>query len=104
MHTQTLEAIKRSSTIPSMPLVATRCMEITQDPNCSYNDLVELLNTDPGIASDILRLANSPLFGVSRKVSVLKQAVTLLGVKRIRNLVLARYLVQSLEHAQTELI
>jgi len=94
MQAETLESIKRSASIPSIPMVATRCYEMTQDSNCNYNELVELLSTDPGIAASILRLANSPLFGVAREVGSLKQAITLLGVKRIRELVLSRYLVQ----------
>ncbi|HPF39826.1 MAG TPA: HDOD domain-containing protein [Phycisphaerae bacterium] len=104
MQAETLESIKRSASIPSMPLVATRCYEMTQDSNCDYNKLVELLSTDPGIAASVLRLANSPLFGVTRQVSSLKHAIALLGVKRIRDLVLARYLVQKTEELQCDLI
>lgn len=104
MHADTLEAIRRSAAIPSMPLVATRCFEMTQDPNCNYDRLVELLSTDPGIAAEILRLSNSALFGVPRKVTALKQAVTLLGIKRLRDLVLTRYLVQRLDQSRKGLI
>lgn len=97
MHSETLETIRRSATLPSIPIIATRCYEMTQDANCDYNKLVDLLTTDPGIAASVLRLANSPLFGVTRQVSSLKQAIALLGVKRIRELVLVRYLVQKTE-------
>lgn len=104
MHTETLEAIKRSAAIPSMPLIATRCYEMTSDPDCDFTKLVELLSTDPGIASDILRLSNSALFGVTRQVGSLKQAITLLGMKRVRDLVMARYLVQMVNESATDLI
>jgi HD-like signal output (HDOD) protein len=97
MQSETLEAIKRSASIPSMPMVATRCYEMTQDAFCDYTKLVELLSTDPGIAADVLRLSNSALFGVTRQVGSLRQAITLLGVKRIRELVLTRYLVQKMQ-------
>lgn len=104
MHAETLETIKRSASIPSMPMVATRCYEMTQDPHCDMNKLVELLGTDPGIAADVLRLSNSALFGVTRQVSSLRQAMTLLGIKRIRELVLARYLVQKIQEMPSDLI
>lgn len=104
MHAETLETIKRSASIPSMPMVATRCYEMTQDPNCDMNKLVELLSTDPGIAADVLRLSNSALFGVTRQVASLRQAMTLLGIKRIRELVLARYLVQKTQEMSSDLI
>lgn len=95
MTSEALELVKRSAAVPSIPHVVTRFLEITQEPDFRYDDLAELLSTDPGIASEILRLANSALFGVARQVTNLKQALTLLGLKRIRSLVLSRYMVQS---------
>lgn len=92
---ETLELLKRSAAVPSVPHVVTRFLELTQEPDFQFDDLAELLSTDPGIASEILRLANSALFGVTRKVTSLRQALTLLGLKRVRSLVLSRYMVQS---------
>jgi HD-like signal output (HDOD) protein len=94
-NVETLELLKRSAAVPSVPHVVTRFLEMTQEAQFEYDDLAELLGTDPGMASEILRLANSALFGVTRKVTSLKQALTLLGLKRIRSLVLSRYMVQS---------
>lgn len=104
LQNETLTTIKRSASIPSIPMVATRCYELTQDPDCNAEDLVKLLGTDPGIAASVLRLANSALFGVTREVGSLQQAIALLGMRRIRELVLARYLVQSMEDGGSELI
>lgn len=95
MSSETLELVKRSAAVPSVPHVVTRFLEITQEPEFQFDDLAELLGTDPGIASEILRLANSALFGVTRQVTSLRQALTLLGLKRTRSLVLSRYMVQS---------
>ncbi len=94
-NVETLELLKRSAAVPSVPHVVTRFLELTGEPDFAYDDLAELLSTDPGIASELLRLSNSALFGVTRKVTSLKQALTLLGLKRIRSLVLSRYMVQS---------
>jgi HD-like signal output (HDOD) protein len=104
MNVDTLEAIRRSAAIPSMPLVAARCFEITKDPHCNFDRLVELLGTDPGIAADVLRMSNSALFGITRQVASLKQAITLLGLGRVRDLVLSRYLVRGIDRVATQLI
>jgi HD-like signal output (HDOD) protein len=96
MIKDTLELVKKSAAIPTMPQVAVRFLEITQNPNFSHGQLVELLSTDPGLAGEILRLANSALFGMPRKVTSLKQALVLLGVKRVRSLVLGRYMIEQL--------
>ncbi len=96
MKAEILEAIKRSGAVPSMPQVVTRFLEIIQQPDFGYEELVAVLSTDPGMAADILRLSNSALFGVSRKITSLKQATTLLGPRRVRSLVLGRYMVETI--------
>jgi len=87
------DLIEQSAAIPSVPQVVVRFLEITQDPQFDYGKLVDLLASDPGMTGEILRLANSALFGVSRQITSIRQAMTLLGVRRIRSLVLARYLI-----------
>jgi HD-like signal output (HDOD) protein len=95
MNAKVLEAIKRSAAVPSMPQVVTRFIEIIQDPNFDYGEVIKVLSADPGTVSEILRLSNSALFGVRQKIVSLRQALTLLGPKRTRSLLLGRYLVDS---------
>lgn len=93
MNAKVLEAIKRSAAVPSVPQVVTRFLEIMHDPEFKYDDLVRVLSADAGTVSEILRLVNSALFGVRQKIVSLRQALTLLGPKRTRSLVLGRFLV-----------
>lgn len=97
METAVVEMLKRSAAIPSVPQAAARFLELIQDPEFDYRDVVEVLSSDPGTAGEILRLANSSLFGVTRHVSSLSHALTLLGLRRVRSLVLGRYIVESLD-------
>lgn len=96
MNADILEAIKKSAAVPSMPRVVARFLEVIQDPAFQYEELVKVLSVDPGMASELLRLTNSALFGVRREVTNLRQALTLLGPRRTRSLVLGRYLVATL--------
>lgn len=96
MKPEIIEAIKRSAAVPSMPAVVVRFLEVIQDPDFTYDDVVRVLSADPGTVSEILRLANSPLFGTRHDITSLKTALTLLGPKRTRSLVLGRYLVESM--------
>ncbi|MGD2110609.1 MAG: HDOD domain-containing protein, partial [Phycisphaerae bacterium] len=95
-----LETIKKSAAVPSMPQVVLRFLEIMQDPGFEYRDLVKVLSADAGTVSEVLRLANSALFGVRNKVVSLQQALTLLGPKRTRSLLLGRYLVDAMSKKQ----
>ena len=97
MDSSVLDLLKRSAAIPSMPQVATRFLEIIQDPEFDFRELATVLSTDPGTASEVLRLANSSLFGVARQITSLSQAMALLGLKRVRSLVLGRYIVDSID-------
>lgn len=96
MKPEIARVIRESAAVPSMPQVVQRFLEVISDPNFDYNDVVKTLSVDAGTVSEILRLANSALFGVSRKVTSLKQALTLLGPRRTRSLVLGRFLVESI--------
>lgn len=100
MKAQVLEAIKSSAAVPSVPKVVTRFLEIMQNPDFNYDDLVRVLSADAGTVSEILRLVNSALFGVRHKIVSLRQALTLLGPMRTRSLLLGRYLVDSLTKRQ----
>jgi len=93
MNAELVDAIKNSAAVPSMPQVVLRFLEVIQDPNFEYDELVKGLSTDPGTVSEVLRLSNSALFGVRRKITSLRQGLTLLGPKRVRSMVLGRYLV-----------
>lgn len=95
MKPEIARVIRESAAVPSMPQVVQRFLEVIQDPNFDYGDIVKILSVDAGTVSEILRLANSALFGVSRKVTSLKQALTLLGPRRTRSLVLGRFLVET---------
>ena len=75
---------------PPLPTVAGRVMEITADPESSVQDLMKVVNADQSLAVMILKMANSPFFGLARSVDSLRQALTILGFTEIRNLVLAR--------------
>ncbi|HUW83022.1 MAG TPA: HDOD domain-containing protein [Phycisphaerae bacterium] len=103
MRQDIADLIEQSAAIPSVPQVVVRFLEITQDPQFDYGKLVDLLASDPGMTGEILRLANSALFGVSRQITSIRQAMTLLGVRRIRSLVLTRYLISVVNDRSTVL-
>ena len=100
MNARVLDAIKKSAAVPSVPQVVSRFLEIMQDPNFDYGDLVKALSVDPGTVSEILRLVNSALFGVRQKIVSLRQALTLLGPKRTRSILLGRFLVDTIAQKQ----
>jgi len=71
------------SSFPSMPQAVIKLRALLAKEDVAMDEIEAILRHDPGLAANVLRLANSAFFGVPRKVETLKHAVTLLGVRRL---------------------
>lgn len=80
----------------SLPAVAMKVLELTNNPRVDARALKECIENDPALTAKILRVVNSSLFGLSRSVSDLNQALALLGTKPLKLLVLGFSLPPSL--------
>ncbi|MGD8452564.1 MAG: HDOD domain-containing protein [Phycisphaerae bacterium] len=75
--------------LPPMPVAAQRILAISGAPNTSAQDVGRTLSQDPAIAARILRIANSPFYGVSREIAQVSRAVVILGSRAVRSFVVA---------------
>ena len=80
------EVITRLKDLPCFLPVVQKAIDAVQDSNCTNGQLERILAADQGIATRLLRLANSAYFGVSRKVSTLSMAVALIGYGRLKTI------------------
>lgn len=55
------------------------------DPDVAFTDVEEIISRDPVLSFKLLRLVNSAAFGLPRTIESLRQALTLLGLKIIKN-------------------
>ncbi len=78
----------RAGQMHSLPAVAIKVLELTNNPQVDARALKQCIENDPALTSKILRVVNSSLFGLSRQVSDLNQALALLGTKPLKMLVL----------------
>jgi putative nucleotidyltransferase with HDIG domain len=74
--------LQKVSIFPSMPQAGIKLRALLTQKDVSIDEIEKILRHDPGLAANVLRLANSAYFGVPTKVRTLKHAVMLLGVKR----------------------
>lgn len=72
--------------LPPMPAVITRVMELTNDPNCTAQELQKVIGMDEVLSAKVLRLVNSARYGLPRRITTLSHAVILLGFETVRNL------------------
>lgn len=85
------QIIKKIRQIPPMPDVVVKVLDLSGDPECSVHKLVEVIRLDQGITMRVLRLCNSPYFGLPRRVSTLREALVFLGNSTLVNFILTSY-------------
>ena len=74
--------------LPAMPQSAIRLLEISEDPNCGPAEFAIPIEADPGLTVQVLKFVNSSYFGFPNEISNVKQAITLVGVRTIKNFTL----------------
>lgn len=80
--------------LPSMPLVALKCLDVLRDPNATFADVARVIEQDPVIATRVLRVVNSAAYSRQHAVKTLEQAVSQIGVKPMRILLVELAAVQ----------
>lgn len=81
--------IKNISSFPAISSIVGEVCAICQDPNSSIADLVKVIERDPGIVIDILRILNSPIYGFTHEIRNVSQAVSLFGMGTIKGFVIS---------------
>ncbi|MEX2374037.1 MAG: HDOD domain-containing protein [Dehalococcoidia bacterium] len=81
-----------------LPAIALRLIAMSEDARFSAQDLAETIRTDQALTLKILRLANSPLFGMPRRVTSLREAIVLLGFREVRSMALGACVVDHVMH------
>lgn len=81
------EELKAGGQLPSPRGVALAVMEVVRHPEAKIRDIARLVQTDPAMTGRILRYANTGRAG-SRPIVSLGQAITFLGLYRVRQIAL----------------
>jgi putative nucleotidyltransferase with HDIG domain len=93
------EIMMKVSSFPSMPGAGMKLRTLLAKEDVSMDEIVGILRHDPGLSTNVLRLANSSFFGVPRKVETLKHAVMLLGVKRFAQIAISASMSKTMDKA-----
>ncbi len=81
--------LKYVNDLPVIPEVATKVINLAEDGmDISFKELENIIKIDPGLTSKILKIANSALYARQTEIESLQKAITLLGFKNIKSLVL----------------
>lgn len=90
-----LEEVLSCPTLPSLPVVALRVIELTSDANVGMDELAETIQFDQGLSAKVLKTVNSSYYGLRKKCGTIRQAIIVLGLSTVKSLTLGFSLVSS---------
>lgn len=78
-------AIRNLDSLPAMPVVAQKILRLQLDTENGEMQLLKLIEQDPQISARIIGLANSPLYGITKKIASISDASMILGITRVKS-------------------
>lgn len=95
------ETVSRMDAVPSPPSVYNELMAELERNECSMHKVGEIISTDVGITSRVLRLVNSAWFGFNRPITDMSEALLMLGIEPTKALVLSTHVLTELADGET---
>lgn len=87
INLQEAEKLLKGITIPPRPAILDDVNREAAKDEPNFGKIAQLIGQDVGLSAAMLKTVNSPLFGLSKRVSSVQQAVTMLGIKNTINII-----------------
>lgn len=84
-HVDLKQAIRNLNSLPAMPVIAQKLLALNLNSEKGEQQMMMLIGQDPMISAKIIGLANSPLLGLTRHITTVKDAAMLLGLTRVKS-------------------
>ncbi len=78
--------VERVNALATIPGVLKRLLELIEQPTASLSEISHFVQSDAGLATKVLKMVNSPVYGFPRRISSVNQGVILLGLNVVRAL------------------
>lgn len=84
--------IEQVRALPSLPAAVVQLMSLLQQQDVNLEPIAETLSLDQALAAKVLQLANSPFYGMSGRITSIRNGINILGLRPLSTLVLAAVL------------
>ena len=88
----------------SLPDIALRINELLNQKSTTNQDLEEIIQNDPALTTQLLRLVNSSYYGFPQEIDSLARAISIIGQKELRLLVMATKVVETFKGISEDLV
>ncbi|WP_198304276.1 HDOD domain-containing protein [Arcobacter vandammei] len=92
-----LQLIKELNNLPDLPTNIIELNEFRKEDSIDTKKLIQILQKDPLIVANILKIANSSMFGFRTKIDTLSRAINLLGTKFVVSVAIGSSIAHSLK-------
>lgn len=75
--------------LPTLPYIASEVLSAVDNPNLSAASIASLIERDQAMTLKVLKVANSPFYGFSRKIATIDLAIVVMGLNTIKEIVLS---------------
>lgn len=96
--------VNKSLNLVSSPETYARLDALICDPDSSIEDMALVINTDPAMVSRLLKIVNSSFYGLPSKIDSISRAITIVGIRELRILVLATDVICAFRGIPTSLV
>ncbi|MBN1696960.1 MAG: HDOD domain-containing protein [Spirochaetales bacterium] len=78
--------VKEINSLPSFPDTILYLQKLTADPEVDINEIAKHIKADPALTAELLKLVNSPIYRVAKRIERIADAVKLVGMRALRNI------------------
>ena len=83
------DIVRQLQNLPTLSAVVVDLLASVEEENIDINILARKVSHDQALTAKTLRFANSSFFGSQSRVTTIQQAISLLGVRSVRHLIVA---------------
>jgi len=94
------QRLERNGRLPTLPAVALKVLELCRSDEPDIEQIARAISSDPALAVTLLRMMNSPAFGLRREVTTVHQAISLLGTVSVQTLALSFAIARDLKRTE----
>ncbi|MGB9701242.1 MAG: HDOD domain-containing protein [Candidatus Kapaibacteriota bacterium] len=83
------ELISKIHDFPTLPTIYSSLLETISNPLSTVQDVANIISKDQASTVKLIKVVNSPLYGIATKVDTVTQAIFYLGFNEVKNIILA---------------
>jgi putative nucleotidyltransferase with HDIG domain len=98
------DAVSHLNSLPAIPKIAQEILSLKLITDEGERALLKLLERDPLLSAKVIGLSNAPLFGASKQIMTVRDAATVLGIKRVKMIALGFAMMSTMTQSPTGLL